>query len=97
MKISINILLLRMLCLSAFMLLVLGCSEDITYSSGNLSSYEVREVEVPVAFDIESMISADPPTRSAENGDVDAELRVHDFWLIQFDPEGKRVTKPYYH
>lgn len=97
MKITINILLHRMLCLSALMFLVVGCSDDLRYTSGNLSDYEVREVEVPVMFDVESMISADPPTRSSEDRKVDAELRIHDFWLLQFDPEGKRVTKPYYH
>ncbi len=97
MKNRINILLQRILCLSALMLLVVGCSDDLRYSSGSLSSYEFREVKVPVSFDVESMISADPPTRSPEDGNVDAELRIHDFWLLQFDPDGIRVTKPYYH
>lgn len=97
MKITINILRNRLVWLSMLILFVVACDDDINYQSGNLSSYEVREVEVPVMFDIEEMISADPPSRSPEDGDMDAELRVHDFWLIQFDPKGKRVTKPYYH
>lgn len=97
MNITFNILPHRLLCLAALMLLVVGCSEDINYPSGNLSAYEVREVELPVAFDIESMISAEPPTRAADDGDVDTELRIHDFWLIQFGPDGKRVGNPYYH
>ncbi len=87
-----------------------GCQDDIILDSESDSDDPGREVMMPFSLEVEGIVTLNSATRSEDEGDddfhpivvspdpeiSDDEMRLHDFWVVQYNSAGNRVGMPYY-